>query len=118
MDTDFVLQAMDAVLPDEKIIKDCRAALKERASSDAAPICVKFDEEDVYIPLDTEITVVVKILFKEYYAIKYQTSYRTLVAIGGIQQIEYGIVEARYCFATLYHTPQSEFISIDFHKEM
>lgn len=118
MNTDLVLQAMDTVLPDAKIVADCRAILGQPECSGTATVCIEFDDGDVHIPLDVEIVVVSKAIFKKYHEFGFGTGYRALVALGGLARIEQGIPEAKYCFMTLYYTAQSELLTEDFHKEM
>jgi hypothetical protein len=114
MNSSGVIAAMDAVLPDDRILMDvARIIGRERKGGQ---ICV---EED-YIDLagDPKIDLVTKSLFKEYFDISFGSGYRVQVAVGGVKDRASGILFAGYFFATLYYNLECQLVTVDFHKQM
>jgi hypothetical protein len=107
-------EAIDRTLPDERIVRDLINLLRE--GGDEAEI--EFETGNVRIPAHPHVTLVTKSYRKEYFPIGFGSGYRVQVAVGDVEQTEYGILKAQYCFATLYYTTGPELITVDFHKEM
>lgn len=112
-----VIKAINEALPDEQIGKDISNILQKYAKQGGVEVELSEDKLLV-IPENVPIDIVTKSFFKEYYDINFRSGYRVQVAIGGIQNQKYGILYAKYCFATLYYNEESKMLTIDFHKDM
>ncbi len=117
MDVFGLTQAIDNALPDHQVIADIRRILEDE-SGGKAEVAVEV-EEDTWeeIPVNAPIQVVTKAFFKEYFEIGFG-SFRVLMAIGGVQDEKFGLLSAKYCFATIYYDKAGQLITVDFHKEM
>jgi len=116
---DKALVVLDEALPDEKIVKDILIVLREYTQDGGVEI--ELDEAEgktVFIPENPRVEIVTKVLLKEYYDVNFRSGYRVQIALGGIQEQKYGILDARYCFATLYYNLEGEMLSLDFHPNM
>jgi hypothetical protein len=104
---------MDQILPDIHILKDVSRILWQEAKGE-----IELEEGVVSVPEGTAIEMVTKAFFKEYFEeIKFGT-YRVQVAIGGVQDQKFGMLYAKYCFATLYYNEKANLVTLDFHKDM
>ncbi|MEC4984571.1 MAG: hypothetical protein SAJ37_20100 [Oscillatoria sp. PMC 1068.18] len=114
-----VIKVIDAALPDEQIIKNVTNLLQEYAKN--GEVEIELDEaeaKNILVPADTEILIVTKAFLKEYFEINFQTGYRVMVALGGIREEKHGLLQAKFCFATLYCDAEGNMVTIDFHLEM
>jgi hypothetical protein len=112
-----LLQAIDNALPDNQVIADIRRILED-GSGGKAEVAIEVEEGTwEEIPVNAPIQVVTKAFFKEYFGIGFG-SFRVQVAVGGVQEEEFGVLFAKYCFATTYYNRTGQLITIDFHKEM
>ena len=113
------LVVLDEALPDEKIVRDILSMLREYTREGGVEI--ELDEGEgktVFIPENPRVEIVTKVLLKEYYDVNFRSGYRVQIALGGIKENKYGILSARYCFATLYYNLEKKFLSLDFHYSM
>jgi hypothetical protein len=115
MDTDAVLRALDAALPDSTILADL-ARLLWNDDRDAAH--VELGGRSVRVPGGIPLEIVGKAFFKEYFDVPFNTGYRVQVAVGGVAGEEFGILKAAICFATLYYNVDRRLFTSDFHTEM
>jgi hypothetical protein len=119
MNTEYLFEVIDEILPDKKIVYDFLNAISqlENQNSDSQVICIEVDDEEKYIPIDVDVKIITKAVFKEYTDIGFGT-YRVMIAVGGIDRQEYGIIFPKHFFATLYYGSDCNFITSDFHNEM
>ena len=103
------------MFPDSQIIGDVRRVLSENEGEEGTE--VEMEGHNFLIPFDVQIKVISKALFKDDYNASFGV-YRAQVAIGDVTSQEYGIVTARYCFATLYYDENRNLITIDFHLKI
>jgi hypothetical protein len=99
---------LDTVLPPSKIAADLMQILSE------ATYTVELDGATVTIPRDVPLSVVSRSAHAYEYAIGFGDHLRALVAIGGVQDISYGVPVAGVCFATLWYSIEAKVITVDF----
>ncbi len=117
MGINLVTEALDAVLPDERILRDLTQALAEAGGASSQDADIETEHGHVRISPDAEKAIVTKAFFKEYYDIPFGV-YRVQVALGGVEKQQHGVLYARYCFATLYYNRRGEVITVDYHTDM
>jgi uncharacterized ParB-like nuclease family protein len=114
MNTTEIIKGLDKILSDAQIIRDISHILwGETASTE-----VELNGSKIVVPLNEPIDIVTKAFFKEYFDIGYGNCYRVQIAIGGVVDQSYGLLCAKYCFATLYYNEKQLVITVDFHSEM
>ncbi len=109
-------KVIDNFLPDERVLDDVFLLLREDQGPEGTAI--EFETGRVRVPENPQVAVVTKAYLKEYYDVGFGSGYRVQVAIGGVQEEQFGILKARYCFATLYYNCEREMITADFHQDM
>ena len=123
MNTNHVLQRLDSRLPNPKIAQDIAQQLdkialrKTTRDRDEVEIEVE-DQAIIIVPRQTPVEIITKALYKEYFDISFGTGYRVLAALGGIKEIECGIIEPVYSFITLHYDSELNIITVDFHRNM
>ncbi|MEK8020229.1 MAG: hypothetical protein VSS75_025435 [Candidatus Parabeggiatoa sp.] len=122
MNTGDILQCLDSILPDRKIIRDIAQQLDDIAQFDEytrgqVEIEVE-DEMRIIVPREASVDIVTKAFYREYFDINYGTSYRVLAALGGIKKIQVGIVYPVYSFIALYYDSELNLTTVDFHRNM
>lgn len=113
MNTSSLAEAIDEILPDQPVLNDVSRILGQCPRGE-----IELEEEIISVPENIPITIVTKVFLKEYFEDVGFGAYRVQVAIGGIENKEFGILSARFCFATLYYNEEPSLITIDFHKKM
>ena len=106
--------ALDSALTDAQVIEDLRTILRQGAVDGV--VRIELDEQWVPVPLETELVLVTKAFFKEYQRSPFGT-YKAQVAIVGIADHRHGVLEAKYCFATLYYNAKGVCFTTDFHRQ-
>ena len=99
-------------LPADRISADLAAVLSEGHKP------VELGDDRVVVPSGAELTVVARSVHTYEVRIGFGDHYRVLVAVGGIDSVEHGIVRAGICFATLWYSTELKLITVDFAKEM
>ncbi|RKZ44555.1 MAG: hypothetical protein DRR00_27945 [Candidatus Parabeggiatoa sp. nov. 3] len=122
MNTGDILQCLDSILPDRKIIRDIAQQLDDIAQFDEytrgqVEIEVE-DEMRIIVPREASVDIVTKAFYREYFDINYGTGYRVLAALGGIKKIQAGIVYPVYSFIVLYYDSELNLTTVDFHRNM
>lgn len=123
MNTNHILQHLDSILPNHKIIQDVAQQLDKmtlksaKKNRDEVEIEIE-DQAIIIVPRQMSVEIVTKALYKEYFEISFGTGYRVLAVLGGIKEIEFGIIEPVYSFITMYYDSELNLIAIDFHKNM
>jgi len=107
---------VDSMLPDKRVLNDVLLILQEEKGAEGTDI--EFETGYVRVPENPHVAVVTKAYLKEYYDVAFGSGYRVQVAIGGVQEEQFGILKARYCFATLYYNCERKMITVDFHQDM
>jgi hypothetical protein len=116
MNTNELLHAMDELLPDDGIISDFSKFMLSNARGHN--ICIQLDDcESKTVPVGVAISIITKAVFKEYTKFAFGT-YKVVVAVGGIDREKYGLITAKYCFATLYYSEDCKLITLDFHEQI
>ncbi len=100
-------------IPDSRIIADLAGVIWDEGGG-----TIEFDDGQLFIPSGVQLEVIAKSLHTYSYDIGFGHHYQVQVAIGGVTSLEHGIVDARYCFATLFYNLALKLITIDFHREM
>jgi len=123
MNTSHILQRLDSILPNHQIIQDVAQQFDKMILKNAKKTRneIEIEIEDqaiIIIPRQVSVEIVTKALYKEYFDISFGTGYRILAALGGIKEIEFGIIEPVYCFITMYYDSKLNLIAVDFHKNM
>lgn len=106
-------QVLDEALPDAKLLNDIADLLWQQANGS-----VELEGKELRIPEGSKIDIAAKAFFLEKFDVGFGSSFRVLLAIGGVDSCEFGILTARYCFATLYYNEEGALITTSFHKEM
>jgi hypothetical protein len=113
MNTITLVELINYLLPDEKILKDVNCALNSELDkggfSNLAP-------EEVP-PRDTSSEVLTKRFIMNNYSTGFGNHYVSKVAIGGVERHRNGVVIPKYFFATLYYTEDLRLITVDFEDE-
>lgn len=97
----ILADAVARAAPDSAIFETIRAELARRAQSDGRAI-VQLEDRSVVVPVDAELTILAKTLFKERYETAFPTGLRVEIAIGGIVQGGFGQAQGELCSATLF----------------
>src|ERR1700742_1049265 len=105
MNTESLTQVLDQILPDQFVLKDLSHILQ------IGEAAIELDEESLHIPLEAPLVVVRKVFLKEYFDDVGFGAYRVQVAIGGIQEQQFGVLVAKYCFATLFYNEKPSLIT-------
>lgn len=105
---DRVPVILSELLTDEKVADDLRSILDQCSWE------VEFDDQPVTVPRDLATTVVERVYFERSEEIGFGSHYRVVVAIGGLESIEHGIVIPKICFSLLYYSLDREVITSDF----
>lgn len=106
-------ELLEVILPDAKVKQDIARILWGEGGDGR----VEVDEEWITIPQGCELAITTKAYFKEYYDINFGP-FKLQVAIGGVVKQEFGILDAKYCFAMVFYNEESQLITIDFYSEM
>jgi hypothetical protein len=112
--TSDIADILDSLLPDERLTSDLATALW----TEAAGTVEIADDVRIFVPPKTRIDVVTKAFFLERFDIGFGTTYRALLAVGGIESLDAGAPTAPYCFSTLYYDSNVRLLTIDFHREI
>ena len=105
---------LDEFLPDELIQEDLSKILWiEKIGK-----LIEIEEKNVIVPYGALLEVVSKSYRKNFYNIGFGNHYAVLVAIGGVIGQQSGIIEPKYCFATLFYTSFQTMICLEFHDRM
>ena len=100
-------------LPDGKVLQELREFLH-----DASGKPFEVSGEKILIPEDVELCIVAKVFYSYNFDIGFGNHYRVLVAIGGVEQVANGIVDASICFVLGYFNTNGGLITVDLNREM
>lgn len=103
---------LDAALPDERITSDLREELRQCQQQ------LELDDRTIDVPEDVGLAVVAKSFHAYRYDVGMGPHFRALVAIGGVEREEFGIVWAGLCFATLWYGEDGRVRTVDFSVKM
>jgi hypothetical protein len=104
---------MDELLPDETVQIDISTILWP----DGKDANIEIDDDKwITIPFGCQLEISTKALFKEYHQIAFGR-FKVQVAIGGVVSQDYGFLEPKYCWITLYYNEPPHVLSYDFHTE-
>lgn len=99
--------ALAEELPEKKVFEALLAILAEGNQS------VELDEEWVSVPVDIPLELVSRSLNTSAHVLPFG-AYRATVAVGGVKQLEHGIITPGVCFATLHFNTSAELVTVDF----
>ena len=100
---------LDSLLPTDRIEAD----LRDVFSSGEARI--ELEGGNVAVAADVRLELVSRAFYSHEFDIGFgRAYYRVIVAVGGIRSLEYGILEAQLCFATLWYSEARDLITVDF----
>ncbi len=114
MNTGSVLQYLDSLLPNEKVIQDM---VNYTWGNENREVEVE-DEAKIVLEKPLLIEVVTKAFYQEYFEIGFGTGYRVLAALGGIKEIKFGVIYPTHCFMTLYYNSDLIPLTADYHCRM
>ena len=104
---------LDRVVEDDDVLSSFRAVLEKDEFT------VALDDDDVRtLERDCELTIVAKFGLSYRHDVGMGDHYRVIVAIGGVQSVRFGVVEAEICFATLWLSLDGSLITIDYSAVM
>ena len=106
-------EMLNVVLPDSKIIDDLTAEIHGRMGG----VVPQGATPGVAIPADATFPVLFKMFLKEYYEGVGCSAFKVMIAVGGVESVAHGVVQPKYCFATLRYSRDVQLISADFHSE-
>lgn len=113
MNTVALVELINNLLPDEKILEDVSCALNlELEKGGFSNLAL----EEVP-PKDTKSEVLTKRFIMNNYETGFGNHYVSKVAIGGVERHRNGVVIPKYFFATLYYTEDLRLITVDFEDE-
>ena len=116
MNTGSVLQYLDSLLPNDKVIQDI---VNYTWGDENHEVEVEVEDEmKVILSKPQPIEVVTKALYHEYFEVSFGTGYRVLAALGGIKEIKFGVIYPTYCFMTLYYNSDLILLTADYHRKM
>ncbi len=123
MNTLDLINALNKILPDNKIIDDALSALRQREINGSFQL--RIGQETLSIPNGTPIVIVTKAVYKETLDSSILTNtigkptgtYKVLVSVGSIQDWRGGIPAGQYCFAAIYYDDQLALVNVEFYKE-
>ncbi len=100
---------LDEWIPDRKVIEDCRRIVLSDGNGK-----IDYDRGTVVVPDHVEFEIVSKAYLAPRIDIGFGECFRTLIAIGGIDATNNGVVLAPYGFAVLWHKTDGSLITTDF----
>lgn len=103
---------LDDWLPDSVVLRDLKTTVESDGRGE-----IELDSGAISIPSDANYVVVAKSWREVRFGIGLGNSFRVVVAVGGVEGVENGIVKAVHCFCTLWYTSERELITTDFSKD-
>lgn len=113
MNTIALVELINNLLPDEKILEDVSCALNSELEKGGFS---NLALEEVP-PKDIKSEVLTKRFIMNNYETGFGNHYVSKVAIGGVERHRNGVVIPKYFFATLYYTEDLRLITVDFEDE-
>ncbi|MBD2597502.1 hypothetical protein H6G74_24725 [Nostoc spongiaeforme FACHB-130] len=105
---------IDDFLPDSKIKSDLINTLWE----DKLECVLELERGTIIVPHDVLLEVVSKSYRQNNYQIGFGNYYAAQIAIGGVKELNSGILYPLHCFATIFYTFDKKLITVDIHSEM
>ncbi|QDT83076.1 hypothetical protein [Gimesia chilikensis] len=105
-----IIQALERLLPTEKIMSDARELIEE------CEYQFDFDEDGlVSIPVDVELIFISKSALYTPYDVHFGTGYKSIVSVGNARQYDLHISDlvADYGFITLWYNRDAKLITTD-----
>lgn len=118
MDSTKVIEAINEVLPDDRIHCDLKNTLKKSNQSGQVKVYLEDEDKIVALPNQLQADIISKAFFKEYFDIRFGTGYRVQISLGGIETQKNGIIYPKLCFATLFYDMGGKMLMIEFHERM
>lgn len=113
MNTITLVELINNLLPDKKILEDVSRALNSELEKGGFGNLAR---EEIP-PKDTQSEVLTKRFIMNNYETGFGNHYVSKVAIGGVETHRNGVVIPKYFFATLYYTEDLRLITVDFEDE-
>ncbi len=111
----MVTRSLDMFL-DEQFSDDFLTDELRRVFRDAKGV-IEFDVAPIYVAVDCELKVISKSFILQRFDRGFGNCFTALLAVGGIDSFEHGIIKPTHCFAVLWYSFQRKLITIDFSKE-
>ncbi|BDA73999.1 hypothetical protein CAL7716_081650 [Calothrix sp. PCC 7716] len=108
-----LVELINNLLPDEKILADVSCALNSELEKGGFN---NLSREEIPSK-DTQTEVLTKRFIMNNYETGFGNHYVSKVAIGGVERHRNGVVIPKYFFATLYYTEDLRLITVDFEDE-
>jgi hypothetical protein len=102
-------QTLEDWIPDNTVFKDLHSTFKSFESS-----VIEFESGTVHIPDNCKLDIVSKAALEQRYDIGFGSCLRTIVAVGGVDRIEHGVLKPKICFAVLWYSDTGHLITVDF----
>lgn len=100
--------AIARLIPDSKIERDLHDLLVECRWQ------VELSGTTVPVAEGSEFKVIERIYIESTLEIGFGSHYRVLIAVGGLESVEHGIVIPNTCFALFYYSSSYELLTFDF----
>ena len=100
---------LDEFLSDDKVVSDLRQILSTLPAG-----VIELDAGTIRVEPECQVELVSKSCISQRFDRGFGSCFTALVAVGGVSNVEYGIVAAHHCFAVLWYSPNLELITIDF----
>ncbi|MBH8562838.1 hypothetical protein I8748_11710 [Nostoc sp. CENA67] len=105
---------IDDFLTDNEVKKDLINTIWE----DKSECLLELEQKTIIVPRNTLLEVVSKSYRQNNYQIGFGNYYAAQIAIGGVKELNSGILYPVYCFATIFYTFDKKLITVDIHLEM
>lgn len=99
-------------LPDAVVLTDLRRVIHADARAR-----IELDSGTITIPFECEYELISKAFIEQRLDVGFGNCFRAVVAIGGVSGSDAGLIEAKYCFCTLWYSSDRKLITTDFSKE-
>lgn len=110
--TSIQTSALEQWLPDAIVVNDLKRLIYATTCGQ-----VELDSGTITIPLDCDYELVSKAFIEQRYDVGFGSCFRAVVAIGGVADIDSGVVRAKYCFCTLWYSSDRKLITTDFSND-
>lgn len=116
LSTNQLIEALNEAISDEFVEEVFRQEVILPAEGDHFE--VELGGKWVKIPTSAELNVLTKVLVVDCTVARSIGVYQVQLGIGKMACHDNGIVEVRYCFATLFFNAQKRLTTYDFHRTM
>lgn len=106
------------VIDDFLTDSEVKADLINNLWEDKLECVLKLEQGTIIVPRNVLLEVISKSYRQNNYQIGFGNYYASQIAIGGVKELDSGILYPVYCFATIFYTFDKKLITVDIHSEM